>query len=65
MYTSINNQFWRLRGDGGRDGTIQCVGPRILQAERACYMALLDVTYIFFFFLASLFSFLLQKPSND
>jgi len=47
MYTSINNQFWRLRGDGGRDRTIQCVGPRILQAEWACYMALLDVTYIF------------------
>ena len=31
----------------GRDVTIQRVGPRILQAELACYMALLDVTYIF------------------
>ena len=43
----LTTSFGDCVGMEGRDVTIQRVGPRILQAELACYMALLDVTYIF------------------
>lgn len=59
--TILTNSFgdcvgciWR-----GRDGTIQCVGPRIIQAELSCNMAVLDVAYIFFLFF--LFPFFMEE----
>ena len=44
-------------GMEGRDGAIQCVGPRIIQAELACYMALLDVTYNYILLFSFFFPF--------